>query len=89
MAVNLILVNESHVMFANCFITETSVSFEIDALFEDNFLNALIIPFLEAGLKEKLPFLKWSFINLQPSSFLNDWVLSTCQSLRPLVTLVK
>ena len=65
------------------------MSFEIDALFEGNFLIALIIPFLEADLKEKLPFPKCSFVNPQLSLFLNDWVLSTCQSLRPLVTLVK
>ena len=58
------------------------MSFKIDALFEGNFLTALIIPFLETGLKEKLSFPKCSFIDLQLSSFLNDWVLSNCQSLR-------
>ena len=65
------------------------MSFEIDALFEGNFLIALIISFLETGLKEKLLFPKCSFIIPQLSSFLNDWVLSSCRSLRPLVTLVK
>ena len=69
--------------------TETGMSFETDALFEGNFFIALIIPLLETGLKERLPFPKCSFINLQLSSFLNDWVLPTCRSLRPLVTLVK
>ena len=53
------------------------MSFEIDALFDGNFLIALIMLFLETGLKEKLPFPKCSFINLQLSSFLKDWVLST------------
>ena len=48
------------------------MSCEIDALFEDNFLIAVIIPFLETGLKEKLPFPRSSFINLQLSSFSND-----------------
>ena len=65
------------------------MSFEIDALFEGNFLIAVIISFLETGLKEELPFPKCSFINLPLSSFLNDWVISTCRSLRPLVTLLK
>ena len=63
--------------------------FEIDALFEGNFLMALLMPFLVTGLEEKLPLPKCSFINLQLSSFLNDWVLSTRRSLRPLVTLLK
>ena len=54
------------------------MTYEIDALFEGNFLIELIISFLETGLNEKLPFRKWSFINLQLSSFLSDWVLSTC-----------
>ena len=35
------------------------------------------------GLKEKLPFPKWSFLNLEVSSFLSNQVLSTCRSLRP------
>ena len=65
------------------------MSFEINALFEVNFLIALIIPFLETAFKEKLQFPKCSFINLQLSSFLDDWVLSTFRSLRPLMTLVK
>ena len=65
------------------------MSFEIDALFDGNFLIALIMLFLETGLKEKLPFPKCSFINLQLSSFSNGRVLSTCQILRPLVALVK
>ena len=64
------------------------MSFEINALFEVNFLIALIIPFLETAFKEKLQFPKCSFINLLPS-FLDDWVLSTFRSLRPLMTLVK
>ena len=63
--------------------------FGIDALFEGNFLMALLIPFLVTSLEENLPFSKCSFINLQLSSFLNDWVLSTCRSLRPLVTSLK
>ena len=54
------------------------MSFEIDVLFKGNLLIALIKSFLETGLKEKLPFPKCHFINLQLSSFLNDWVLSTC-----------
>ena len=64
------------------------MSFEINALFEVNFLIALIIPFLETAFKEKLQFPKCSFINLLPS-LLDDWVLSTFRSLRPLMTLVK
>ena len=32
-----------------CSVTETGMSFEIDALFEGNFLIALIISFLETG----------------------------------------
>ena len=65
------------------------MTYKIDALFEGNFLIELMISFLETGLNEKLPFRKWSFINLQLSSFLSDWVLSTCRSLKPFVTLVK
>ena len=61
------------------------MSFEIDALFDGNFLIALRIPFSQTRLKAKLPFPKCYFTDLQLSLFLNDWVLSTCQSLRPLV----
>ena len=34
------------------------MTYEIDALFEGNFLIELIISFLETGLNEKLPFRK-------------------------------
>ena len=63
--------------------------FEINVLFDGNFLMAPTISFLETILKEKLPFQKCAFINLQLSLFSNDWVLSAGRSLRPLVTFVK
>ena len=59
------------------------MSFEIDALFDRNILTALIIPFLEIGLKEKNPFPKCFCINLKRLG------LSACRSFRSLVTLVK
>ena len=48
------------------------MSFEIDALFGDNFLIARIIPFSDTGLKEELPSSKCIFITLQLSLFLSD-----------------
>ena len=48
------------------------MSYDIDALFEDNFLTASIISSLDIGLKEKHSPPKYSLINLQLSSFSKD-----------------
>ena len=65
------------------------MSFKIDALFEDSFLTAFIISYLDIISKEKFSSSGCAFIKLQLSSFSKDRNLSPCRNLRRFVIFVK